>query len=121
MIGVIKEADADFVCLQEVTQDTKDMILKSETIKQNYLVGGGTYSGNVFIVQYGLLIISKYPCLFYEKHFPTSKMGRSLLCAEPLIPQNLVVATTHLESLGFSAPIRREQLKSSFDLIGLVS
>ena len=81
-----------------MTLDTKEMIIESEMIKKKYLATGGTYSGNIFITWYGLMIISKYPCLFYEKHFPTTEMGRSLLCAEPLFPVNLIIANTHLES-----------------------
>ena len=74
------------------------MIILSELVKRKYLGAGGTVTGNQFLVPYGVLIISKYPCLFYEQYF-TSYMGRSLLCAEPLIPANLIVATAHFESL----------------------
>ena len=106
VLGVIEESRADFVCLQEVTVDTKEFILNSELIKAKYLAEGGTYSGNAFLINYGVMILSKYPCLYYEKHFKT-KMGRSLLCAEPLIPHNLIIATSHFESLGYSVAMRR--------------
>ena len=83
------------------------MIYLSDFVKSRYLGVGGTISGNQFLVPYGVVIISKYPCLFYEKYF-TSQMGRSLLCAEPMIPINLIVATSHFESLGYSKELRKE-------------
>ena len=66
---VIEEADADFICLQEVTDETRTMIYLSDLVKSRYLGVGGTISGNQFLVPYGIVIISKYPCLFYEKYF----------------------------------------------------
>ena len=77
---------------------------------------GGTISGNDFIVPYGVMIISKYPCLFYEKYFK-SKMGRSVLFAEPILPINLIVATSHFESFGASAYLRKGQMTETFWLL----
>ena len=56
-------------------------------------------SGN-FISGYGVLIISKFPCVIYEMPFPTL-MNRSLIVAEPIGGINgkpLLVCTAHLES-----------------------
>ena len=67
-------------------------------VRDNYLKNGGTFSGNPFLGEYGTMIISRYPCRYFEKFFK-SYMGRTLLCAEPQLPMNLIVATAHYESL----------------------
>ena len=46
-----------------------------------------------------------------------SRMGRSLLFAEASLPVNLIVGTSHFESLGFSAEVRKDQMKVAFDLL----
>ena len=61
-------------------------------------------------------MLSKYKCVYYEKYF-MSRMGRTLLLAEAPLPVNLIVATSHFESLGFSANERKNQLKVTFDLL----
>ena len=43
-------------------------------------------------------------------------MGRSLILAEPVVPSNLIVATSHFESLD-QAPLRCIQLKTTFDVL----
>ena len=49
---------------------------------------------------YKVLILSKWPCKFYETPFKHSHMGRSLLICETTINnQPLLVATSHFESL----------------------
>lgn len=87
----------------------------SETVKQRYLKSGSA-TGNLFLVPYGCIIISKYKCVYYEKYF-MSRMGRSLLLAEAPLPINLIVATSHFESLGYSAAQRKDQLEVTFELI----
>ena len=115
ILEVIREADADFVCLQEVTDETRTAIMLSETVKEKYLKAGSA-SANQFLVPYGCIMLSKYKCVYYEKYF-MSRMGRTLLLAEAPLPVNLIVATSHFESLGFSAPQRKDQLKVTFDLL----
>ena len=82
ILKIIEKADADFVCLQEVTELSRQIILLSKLVREKYFNVGGTASGNGFLGEYGTVIISRYPCLFFEKHFK-SRMGRTLLCAEP--------------------------------------
>ena len=67
------------------------MIFKNKWIQDNYFAKGGCASGNEFIeASYGCMIISKYPCTFYEKNFD-SNMGRSLIIAEPCLPDNFLI------------------------------
>ena len=98
ILKIIEKSDADFVCLQEVTELSRQIILLSKLVREKYLNVGGTASGNGFLGEYGTVIISRYPCLYFEKHFK-SRMGRTLLCAEPQLPMNIIVATAHYESL----------------------
>lgn len=116
ILKIIEKADADFVCLQEVTDETRTAIMLSNVVKTKYLQSGGSASANEFIVPYGVIMLSKYKCHYYERYF-MSRMGRSLLLAEAPFPINLIVATSHFESLGFSADVRKDQMKVTFDLL----
>ena len=85
--------------MQEVIDESREMIFKNKWIQDNYFAKGGCASGNEFIeASYGCMIISKYPCTFYEKNFD-SNMGRSLIIAEPCLPENFLIGCVHLESL----------------------
>lgn len=102
---MIEESNADFVCLQEVTAEFMEEIIKNKHIQKHYYISGND------IDDYGLLILSKWPVYFYEFPFSNSWMGRSLLVAEvvyksskPLSDSNeststFLVSTSHLESL----------------------
>ena len=99
------------------------MILNSELVRESFFRVGGTVSVKDFLGQfgqYGTLIISRYPCRFFEMQFK-SDMGRSLLCAEPQLPMNLVIATSHFESESSAfSDVRKHQLKDTFKLIKAV-
>ena len=43
-------------------------------------------------------------------------MSRKLILAEPYVPNHIIVATSHFESLNTS-PERRKQLKTTFDVL----
>ena len=115
ILRVIDEADAEFVCLQEVTDETRSAIMLSDIVKTKYLREGSA-SGNQFIVPYGCIMLSKYRCIYFERYF-MSRMGRSLLLAEVPCLDNLIVATAHFESLGFSAEVRKDQMNVTFNLL----
>jgi hypothetical protein len=54
------------------------MILASPHIQKNYNVSANELRG------YGILILTRFSCWFFEKIFEVSMMGRSLLLAEVL-------------------------------------
>ena len=58
---------------------------------------------------YGTMILSKFPCVYYESKFELSWMQRKLILAEPLLPYPLIVATAHFESEE-NKPVRIKQL-----------
>lgn len=79
---------------------TRDVILGNEAIIAKFPF----YSLNP-LGRYGVMILTKHPCLFFEMPFHSSNMGRSLLIAEPINGingQQMVVATAHFESLNSS-------------------
>ena len=69
---------------------------------------------------YGVMILSKWPCKFYQYNFgENSRMGRSLLIAETIINgERFVVSTAHLESMN-SAQYRKAQMEISFSILKL--
>merc|ERR1711971_789134 len=82
ILNIIAEKDPDVICLQEVTDETRQMILGSDVIQEKYLKVGGSASGNEFTkASYGSIIISRFPCQFFEHSLPTL-MGRTLIVAE---------------------------------------
>ena len=57
---IILDADADFVCLQEVINVTRDIILSNEAILERY-----PYYTLNDLRGYGEMILTKHPCYFY--------------------------------------------------------
>ena len=90
------------------------MIFESETIQERYLKVGGCASANRWL-SYGSMIISRFPCTFFEFPFE-SGMGRTLIVAEPHLPVKLIVATAHFESL-YMEKTRKKQLEHTFDIL----
>ena len=90
--------------------------MDSEIIKRKYLDVGGCASANPFFDgDYGSMIISKYPCIFWEQRMATN-MGRRLVVAEPCLPVRLILATAHFESLA-NPETRKEQLDLALGLL----
>jgi len=86
------------------------MLFQEEWVRNRYF-----FSGNL-IISYGVLVLTKWPCQFYQREFP-SLMGRTLLICETLINQRpLAIATVHLESLN-NATYRAEQMKIAFEVL----
>jgi len=103
LIQMIWDSDADFVCLQEVVAPFFELLVHNDEIRGKYY-----FSGNS-ITDYGLLILSKWPCYFYDFPFANTWMGRSLLVAETVFNgKTFLTWTSHLESLDNKAK-RREQ------------
>ena len=65
---------------------------------------------------YGTMIISRFPCNYYQYKFKT-KMHRSLILTEACLPQRLIVATSHFESMKESYAVRCEQLETTLKLL----
>ena len=112
---IIIDADADFVCLQEVIDVTKKIFVSNRTLTERYPY----FSCNEF-GGYGIMIFTKHPCNFFELDFEASRMYRSLLVAEPINGINgrqVLIATSHFESLD-SKRARKAQMQATFKLLG---
>jgi len=58
--------------------------------------------GTVFTHQYDVLILSKYPCIRYDRFpLPETRMGRNLLLAQIILPSGKLinVGTFHMDSI----------------------
>ena len=64
---------------------------------------------------YGVLMLTRQQCYFYEKKFSDTGMSRSLLIGEPL-GNDFAVTTAHFESLGFPKK-RKSQMDESFEIL----
>eukprot|EP00002_Diphylleia_rotans_P028013 TRINITY_DN5646_c0_g1_i2.p1 TRINITY_DN5646_c0_g1~~TRINITY_DN5646_c0_g1_i2.p1 ORF type:complete len:282 (+),score=47.54 TRINITY_DN5646_c0_g1_i2:86-931(+) len=106
LIDVLKAANPDVICLQEVTPRVLSTLMKSYWIRKNFVMSD---SGNFSSVHpYGVLILSRYPAIFHFIEFKT-QMHRKLVVAEANINgQKLAFGSVHLESMD-SAPIRKLQ------------
>jgi len=104
---LLEESDADFICLQEIINPFYFQLFECHWLRKYYVSGNPIHG-------YTNLILSKHPCAFFIKQFPT-KMGRSLLFAELLVNGTpIVVGTVHLESLG-NGQLRQDQLNICFE------
>ncbi len=65
IIQMMENSNADFFCLQEVTAYSMTRILQAPFIRQSYFVSGN------HILGYGVLVVSRFPAVFYESPFPT--------------------------------------------------
>jgi len=93
---MLRESEADIICLQEVTSILLQQILQSSYFQSNYFLSGNGFQG------YGLLTLSRFPVRFFEERF-ISTMGRSVIIAEIPFAQGedekvILVGNTHLES-----------------------
>ncbi len=109
---ILCDLSPDFICLQEVTKLFIIHITKQEWVKKEYYISD--CNGSSF-ESYGVFMLCKYPSIRVCLHqFPNSFMNRNLLTMEI---DELIIATTHLESLDFNRQKRIEQLEFSLDLL----
>lgn len=110
--AITQKLDPDFICFQEVIASFYQKLCDSEWVREKYSISGyGKFSN-----PYECIILSKHPCNFYKRMFPTL-MGRTLKVAElKNNGQKVAVGTVHLESLN-NEDYRETQMKISFDLL----
>lgn len=116
IIALIQEHNPDIVFLQEVPNQMVGDFLKMEQYPHHF--------GTNFIHPYDTIILSKYPCIRYDR-FPLSetKMGRNLLLAQIVLPsaQKLFVGTFHMESIFGGIGSEQETIKlDQLSLIGSI-
>jgi endonuclease/exonuclease/phosphatase family metal-dependent hydrolase len=113
IIRILKELDADFVCLQEVTPRFVQMICDDLWVQKSYCVSDCDGST---VRPYGVMMLTKFKVAeFHNFDFTESMMGRSLLVAN--YGQRFAVSTSHFESLNFNMNARIEQLRLSTEIL----
>jgi len=99
ILHLIKEIDADIICLQEVIPAFVSILCKDEHF-QKFFISDCTGSS---VSPYGVMIISKHPIRKASFWSIPSDMGRSLLLSEFSINEEMFsIGTVHLESLSTS-------------------
>jgi tyrosyl-DNA phosphodiesterase 2 len=112
LLRVVKNCEADVICLQEIKADYLNQVLKQEWVQADYYVSD--YMGST-VQPYGVLLLSRLPIACLRLHDLPSIMDRKLLVAELQVNnQTLQVATVHLESIKAFAPSRKQQLEQIF-------
>jgi tyrosyl-DNA phosphodiesterase 2 len=112
LLQIVKECDADIICLQEIKLRYLNYILDQPWVQADYYVSD--YIGNT-IHPYGVFLLSRLPIACLHFHYLPSVMGRKLLVATfELNHQKMQVATVHLESMPMFAPTRKRQLLQIF-------
>ena len=98
LIALIHHHNPDVILLQEVPREMVEHFLKMEEYPYHF--------GAIFTYQYDTLILSRFPCIRYDRiSLPETIMGRNLLIAQIVLPssQILSIGTFHCDSV-FSPP-----------------
>lgn len=108
IIALIQEHNPDIIFLQEIPNQNVREFLKMEQYPFHF--------GTVFTHPYDTLILSRFPCIRYDR-FPLleTKMGRNLLLAQIILPsaQTLFVGTFHCDSVFGKTGSEQETLKQN--------
>jgi len=122
LLSEMRGADADFLCLQEVTAPFLELLLHQDWVRKDYNVSDLT-GENTFSSWYGVFIASRVPVHKLELLAVPTGLGRSVLVAHLNVagPERLAVATAHLESpVGpSSAMIRLQQLQCAMEYFNM--
>jgi len=118
IFDLLKEKDADVVCLQEVTSYFFNALIENQFIRENY------YISDSYITSYNVVILSKFSLKFYVLTLPT-QMNRNLVIGELKVKEfernkNIVFASSHYESLE-NEDLRKTQLENSFEVLNSFS
>jgi tyrosyl-DNA phosphodiesterase 2 len=139
LMRILRECDADFVCLQEASVAFLELLRDDEWVRATYFLSDPHGDSFRTTIHYGVVMLSKRPPLgdvWLLTPLPTA-MGRKLLRARFAVDEDdkgdgeeFVVATVHLESLqnparrteqlevikGILAPCRNVALMGDFNL-----
>ena len=120
--GIIEELKPNIISLNEVTLENLALLRIQAWFAKYKMVPQQTSGEDIYFV----VILTDMPITSWRAFpFETSSMGRKLLIAELLVPQNndgtlvskFTIATSHLESLDYNTREREQQLKKSIDLL----
>ena len=109
LLDEVRSYDPDIVALQEVVQESLNIII-AKMHPTYYIIG--TISPEI---GYDTIILTKFPPIEWDRYYlPKTKMGRNLLLATLQTPtRQITVGTFHLESVFFPRVKEAEDLKES--------
>jgi endonuclease/exonuclease/phosphatase family metal-dependent hydrolase len=109
LLNEVRSYDPDIVALQEVVQESLNIIIAK--MHPTYYIIGMISSE----IGYDTIILSKFPPIEWDRYYlPKTKMGRNLLLATLQTPtRQITVGTFHLESVFFPRVKEAEDLKES--------
>ncbi|KAF0977279.1 hypothetical protein FDP41_003932 [Naegleria fowleri] len=112
IVKICQSANADIICLQEVTRGSLEIITKQPWIRDNFYISDSLENGGATVSPYGVSIFVKknLPVVkLFLNELPT-RMFRSALSLELKVDdQILCFSTIHLESLD-NQPLRAQQM-----------
>jgi len=106
IIALIQKNNPDIVCLQEVPREMVCEFLKMEQYPYHF--------GSVFTHQYDALILSRFPCIRYDRiPLPETQSRRNVSLAQIVLPsgQTIFVGTFHCDSVFGKTGSGQETLK----------
>jgi len=107
IIKILEESSPDFICLQEITKPLLEKLLSCHWVRNQYFIP------EIQVENDTTFILSKHPCRFFIKQWPT-RMNRFLLyCELEVNKMPIAIATIHLESQADGAT-RKKQLDVTF-------
>ncbi len=109
LLNEVRCYDPDIVALQEVVQESLNIII-AKMQPTYYIIG--TISPDI---GYDTIILSKFPPIEWDRYYlPKTKMGRNLLLTTLQTPtRQITVGTFHLESVFLPKTKEAEDLKES--------
>jgi len=109
LLNEIQTYDPDIIALQEVVQESLEIIVAK--MQPTYYVIGSISPD----IGYDTLILSKFPPIQWNRYnLPKSKMGRNLLLTTlQTSTRQITVGTFHLESIFYRRKNSAEELKKS--------
>lgn len=109
LLNEIKTYDPDIIALQEVVEESMQIILAK--MRPTYYIIGKIDPN----IGYDTLILSKFPPIQWDRYYlPKTKMGRNLLLTTLQTPtKQITVGTFHLESVFNHRKNAAEELKNS--------
>jgi endonuclease/exonuclease/phosphatase family metal-dependent hydrolase len=115
LLAALRAADADVVCLQEVTPALVAILRAADSLRA-YALLDDTLDGEQ---RYGTVILSRLPVRGWRRHELPTSMGRDLHVADVTLADGapLAVGTVHLESRRWNGDVRGEQLDAAFPLL----
>jgi len=114
MLAILRDEEADVICLQEVTPDFLQRLLAQQWIRDQY-TASHSRPDSLGVMKYATVMLSKLKVLRFSSHDLPSFMDRRLIVGELSLQNHgvshrVVVATIHLESESQTAS-RQQQME----------